>query len=46
MLHTMAHWKATIDIFCLKKFQNIQKIIAFMAACPNQQKPILGNKDL
>jgi hypothetical protein len=41
MLHAMARWKATIHIYSLKKFQKIQKFIAFIVACPRTQKPIL-----
>jgi hypothetical protein len=46
MLHVTARWKATIHIYGLKKFQKIQKLIAFIVTCPRTQKPILGNKDL
>jgi hypothetical protein len=34
MLHVASHWKATINIYRLKKFQKIKKIIAFRVACP------------
>jgi hypothetical protein len=34
MLRVASHWKTTIHIYSLKKFQKIQKIIAFTAACP------------
>jgi hypothetical protein len=43
MLHAMARWKATIYIYSLKKFQKIQKFIAFIVACPRMQKPISVN---
>jgi hypothetical protein len=43
MLHAMAHWKATIHIYSLKKFQKIQKFIAFIVACPRTQEPISVN---
>jgi hypothetical protein len=46
MLHEIDHWKATIHIYILKKFQKIKKFIAFIVACPRMQKPILVNKDL
>jgi hypothetical protein len=46
MLHAMACWKATIHIYSLKKFQKIQKYIAFIVACPRMQKPILVNNVL
>jgi hypothetical protein len=46
ILHATACWKATIQIYSLKKFQKIQKFIAFIIACPRMQKPILVNKDL
>jgi hypothetical protein len=46
MLHATACWKATIHIYSLKKFQKIQKFIAFIVAFPRTQKPILVNKDL
>jgi hypothetical protein len=42
MLHAMAHQKATIHIYSLKKFQKIPKKITITAACPNQQKAILA----
>jgi hypothetical protein len=32
MLHATAHWKASIHIYSLKKFQKIQKIIACIVA--------------
>jgi hypothetical protein len=37
-----SHWKATIHIYSLKKFQKIQEFIAFIAACPKIQKAILA----
>jgi hypothetical protein len=37
-----SHWKATIHIYNLKKFQKIQKIIAFTAACPKSLNSIYG----
>jgi hypothetical protein len=43
MLHAIARWKATIYIYSLKKFQKIQKFIAFIVACPRMQKPISIN---
>jgi hypothetical protein len=46
MLHAMARWKATIHIYSLKKFQKIQKFIAFIVACPRMQKPISVNNVL
>jgi hypothetical protein len=46
MLHAMARWKATIHICSLKKFQQIQKFIAFIVACPRMKKPILINNVL
>jgi hypothetical protein len=36
----VSHWKATIHIYNIKKFQKIQKFIAFIAACPKKQKAI------
>jgi hypothetical protein len=42
MLHVASHWKATIHIYILKKFQKIQKIIAFTAACPKMQEAVLA----
>jgi hypothetical protein len=41
MLRVASHWKATIHIYSLKRFQKIQKFIAFTAACPKMQKAIL-----
>jgi hypothetical protein len=46
MLHATACWKATIHIYSLKKFQKIQKFIAFIVSFPRTQKSILVNKDL
>jgi hypothetical protein len=43
MLRATARWKATIHIYSIKKFQKIQKIIAFIVACPRTQKPISVN---
>jgi hypothetical protein len=34
-----SHWKATIHIYNLKKFQKIQKFIAFTSACPESLYP-------
>jgi hypothetical protein len=42
MLHATAHWKATIHIYSLKKFQKIPKKITIIAACPNHQKVVLA----
>jgi hypothetical protein len=33
MLRIASHWKATIHIYSLKKFQKIQKFIEFTTAC-------------
>jgi hypothetical protein len=33
MIRVASHWKATIHIYNLKKFQKIQKFIAFTSAC-------------
>jgi hypothetical protein len=41
ILHATAHWKATIHIYSLKKFQKIPKKITLTTACPNQQKAVL-----
>jgi hypothetical protein len=49
MLHATACWKATIYIYSFKKFQKIQKLIAFIvayAAYPRMQKPISVNNAL
>jgi hypothetical protein len=43
MLHATAHWKATIHIYSLKKFQKIPRKITITAACPNQQKAVLAD---
>jgi hypothetical protein len=37
-----AHWKATIHVYYLKKFQKIQKFIEFPTACPKTQKAVLA----
>jgi hypothetical protein len=42
MLHATAHWKATIHICSLKKFQKTPQKITIIAACPNQQKAVLA----
>jgi hypothetical protein len=42
MLLIASHWKATIHIYCLKKFQKIQKFIAFIAACPKSLNSTYG----
>jgi hypothetical protein len=42
MLRVASHWKATIHIYKLKKFQKIQKFIAFTAACPKFLNSIYG----
>jgi hypothetical protein len=42
MLHATAHWKATIHIYSLKKFQKIRQKITITVACPNQQKAVLA----
>jgi hypothetical protein len=42
MLCVASHWKATIHIYSLKKFQKIQKFIAFTAACPKSLNFIYG----
>jgi hypothetical protein len=41
MLRVAFHWKATIHIYSLKKFQKIQKFIAFIVACPKMQKSVV-----
>jgi hypothetical protein len=38
-----SHWKATIHIYNLKKFQKIQKFIAFTSACPESLNPTYGS---
>jgi hypothetical protein len=43
MLHATARRKTTIHIYSLKKFQKIQKFIAFIVAYPRMQKPISVN---
>jgi hypothetical protein len=40
-LCSASNWKATIHIYSLKKFQKIQKFIAFTAAYSKVQKAIL-----
>jgi hypothetical protein len=42
MLHVVFHWKATILIYNLKKFQKIQKFIAFTGAYPKSLNSIYG----
>jgi hypothetical protein len=42
MLHGVIHWKATIHIYSVKKFQKIHKIMVFTAACPKMQKAVLA----
>jgi hypothetical protein len=42
MLHATAHWKATIHIYSLTKFQKIPQKITITTACPNQQKAVLA----
>ena len=37
-----SHWKATIHIYSLKKFQKIQKFIAFTTACLKSLNSIYG----
>jgi hypothetical protein len=39
----VSHWKATIHIYNLKKFQKIQKFIAFTSACPESLNPTYGS---
>ena len=41
MLHGASHWKATIHIYSLKKFQKIHKHIVFTTPCSKVQKAIL-----
>jgi hypothetical protein len=41
-LRVVPHWKATIHIYNLKKFQKIHKHIVFPTPCPKCKKPILG----
>jgi hypothetical protein len=43
MIHVASHWKATIHIYNLKKFQKIQKFIAFTSACPKSLNPTYGS---
>jgi hypothetical protein len=42
MLHRVSHWKATIHIYSLKKFQKIHKHIVFTTPYPKVQKAILA----
>jgi hypothetical protein len=42
MLRVASHWKATIHIYCLKKFQKIKKIIAFTKTCPESLNSTYG----
>jgi hypothetical protein len=42
MLRVASHWKAIIHIYSLKKFQKIQKFIAFTTACLEMQKAVLA----
>jgi hypothetical protein len=42
MLCVASHWKATIHIYNLKKFQKFQKFIAFTVACPKSLNSIYG----
>jgi hypothetical protein len=44
MLCVASHWKATIHIYDLKKFQKIQKIIAFTATCPKSLNSTYGTQ--
>ena len=41
MLHGASHWKATIRIYTLKKFQKIHKHIVFTTPYPKVQEAIL-----
>jgi hypothetical protein len=43
MIRVASHWKATIHIYNLKKFQKIQKIIAFSSACLESLDPTYGS---
>ena len=38
-LHVVFHWKATIHIYNLKKFQKFKKFIAFTSTCPKPLNP-------
>jgi hypothetical protein len=42
MLRVASHWKATIHIYNLKKFQKVQKFIAFTVACPKSLNSTYG----
>jgi hypothetical protein len=42
MLRVAFQWKATIHIYSLKKFQKIQKFIAFTAASPESLNSTYG----
>jgi hypothetical protein len=42
MLCVASHWKATIHIYSLKKFQKIQKFITFTAACSKSLNSTYG----
>jgi hypothetical protein len=46
MLHAMAIGKLPSISIASKKFQKIQKFIAFIVVCPRTQKPILVNNYL
>jgi hypothetical protein len=43
MLCVASHWKATVHMYSLKKFQKIQKVFAFTTACPKSLNSIYGN---
>jgi hypothetical protein len=43
MIRVASHWKATIHIYNLKKFQKIQKFIAFTSACLESLNPTYGS---
>jgi hypothetical protein len=43
LIRVASHWKATIHIYNLKKFQKIQKFIAFRSACPKSLNPTYGS---
>jgi hypothetical protein len=42
MLRVASHWKATIHIYNLKRFQEIQKFIAFIETCPKSLNSMYG----
>jgi hypothetical protein len=42
MLYGASHRKATIHIYSLKKFQEIQKFITFTTTCPKTQEVVLA----